>query len=91
MLRFIFYLITTIILISVVRMVAGVLLKGIGGFFGSSDSTQPRTANSVPLGGELKKDPVCGTFVSTTTSIKKTVGGSVVHFCSIDCRDKFHA
>jgi YHS domain-containing protein len=91
MFRFIFYLITTIILISVVRMVAGVLLKGVGTFFGNSDSSHPGTANSVPLGGELKKDPVCGTFVSTATSIKKTVDGSVVHFCSVDCRDKFHA
>src|SRR5437899_2980213 len=56
MFRFIFYLITTIILISVVRMVAGVLLKGVGAFFGTSGSSHPGTANSVPMGGELKKD-----------------------------------
>ena len=91
MFRFIFFLITTIVLISVVRMVAGVLLKGLGAFFGDSNATQPGNANSVPMGGELKKDPVCGTFVSTATSIKKTIGGSVIHFCSADCRDKFHA
>jgi YHS domain-containing protein len=91
MLRFIFFLIITVILISVVRMVAGVLLKGLGAFLGNSDSARPGSASSVPLGGELKKDPVCGTFVSTATSIKKTIDGSVVHFCSADCRDKFHA
>jgi YHS domain-containing protein len=41
------------------------------------------------LGGELKKDPVCGTFVAVSSSIKKTVNGEVVHFCSTACRDKY--
>ena len=40
-------------------------------------------------GGELKQDPVCGTFVPTSTSVKKTVNGELVHFCSVTCRDKF--
>jgi YHS domain-containing protein len=90
MLRFIFFLITTVIVISILRMVLGVLLKGIGGFFAASPSARNSTS-TVPLGGELKKDPVCGTFVSTATSIKKTVDGAVVYFCSVDCRDKFRA
>ena len=41
------------------------------------------------LGGELKKDPVCGTFVAVSSSIKTTVKGEVVHFCSTACRDKY--
>ena len=41
--------------------------------------------------GELKKDPVCGTFVSTATSVKETVNGELMHFCSTTCRDKFRA
>ena len=41
------------------------------------------------IGGELKQDPVCGTFVPTSSSIKKTVNGEIVHFCSVVCRDKF--
>jgi YHS domain-containing protein len=41
--------------------------------------------------GELKKDPVCGTFVSTATSVKETVNGELMHFCSTTCRDKFKA
>ncbi len=40
-------------------------------------------------GGELKQDPVCGTFVPTSTSVKKTINGELVHFCSAACRDKF--
>jgi YHS domain-containing protein len=54
--------------------------------------SSPPPAEQLPkreLGGELKQDPVCGTFVSTTSSVKKTVNGELVHFCSVACRDKF--
>ena len=40
-------------------------------------------------GGELKKDPVCGTFVAVASSIKRNVNGEVIHFCSTACRDKY--
>jgi len=39
--------------------------------------------------GELKRDPVCGTYVSTATSVKRTIGGEVVHFCSVECSNKY--
>jgi YHS domain-containing protein len=50
-----------------------------------------RPAPTVPSGGELKKDPVCGTYVSVNASITKRVNGETLHFCSADCRDKFRA
>ena len=37
----------------------------------------------------LKKDPVCGTFVSAATAVQKTKGGETYYFCSTECRDKF--
>ena len=37
----------------------------------------------------LRQDPVCGTYVPADTSLKKIVDGTVYHFCSTDCRDKF--
>jgi YHS domain-containing protein len=43
---------------------------------------------AVVAGGELKKDPVCGTYVSTALSVTRTVNGELVHFCSRECRDK---
>jgi len=52
----------------------------------SSDS-RSRSAD-IPLRGELKRDPVCGTYVSTATSLKKTINGEVIHFCSEECRAK---
>jgi YHS domain-containing protein len=46
-------------------------------------------APSVQAGGELKKDPVCGTYVSTAASVTRTVNGQVVHFCSKACSDQY--
>ena len=45
----------------------------------------------VPPGGELKKDPVCGTYVSSATSLNQKVAGELVYFCSPECREKFRA
>jgi YHS domain-containing protein len=45
----------------------------------------------VPPGGELKKDPVCGTYVSAATSLNQKVGGELVYFCSPECKEKFRA
>lgn len=43
----------------------------------------------VPAGGELRKDPVCGTYVSTATGITAKNRGEVVYFCSEECRKKY--
>ena len=45
----------------------------------------------VVAGGELKKDPVCGIYVSTGASVTSRVDGQLVHFCSTACRDKYRA
>jgi YHS domain-containing protein len=41
--------------------------------------------------GVMKRDPVCGTFVDTEVSVKETVEGETLHFCSERCRDAFRA
>ena len=64
----------------------------IRGFFAGS---QPRRAVQrpqeppVPMGGELKKDPVCGTYVSAATALQERVKGETVYFCSKECREKY--
>jgi YHS domain-containing protein len=40
-------------------------------------------------GGELRKDPVCGTYVSTSGSPSLSVNGETVYFCSTECRDRY--
>ncbi|MGA3099674.1 MAG: transcriptional regulator [Bryobacteraceae bacterium] len=69
-----------------------IIRQFMGGYRASrnSPSTASR-ASSVATVGELKKDPVCGTYVSTTGSLTQMVNGSTVYFCSQECRDKYLA
>ena len=92
MIRFLFFRLIVPVLIlfllrSVFRSIIGVLRRG------DPQRAAPNTAGSsprnIPRVAELKKDPVCGTYVSADTSVTRTVNGSVVHFCSPECRDKY--
>ena len=56
-----------------------------------SRQAPPPPRPDVVAGGELKKDPVCGTYVSTGASVTRTVNGQLLHFCSKECRDKYRA
>ncbi len=49
----------------------------------------PQEPPTVSTGGELKKDPVCGAYVSPAVAINRTVNGQLVYFCSKECRDKY--
>ena len=75
----------------VLLFLRSVLRNIFAGFRSSSaPQTQPRQAPpTVPVGGELKKDPVCGTYVSTAGGISRKVNGQLVYFCSAECRDKY--
>jgi YHS domain-containing protein len=90
MVRALAYLIASVLVIGVVRSIIGIVLKGFADLFHPPESAQtsPR-APAVPVGGELRKDPVCGTFISTSTAIQKRVSGEIYYFCSPECRDKF--
>lgn len=93
MIRFVIILLSSILLITVVRSIIGVVMRGFSDMLGSGTTRQPQRASEaeVPASGELKRDPVCGTYVPTSSSVKKSVAGQVLHFCSIDCRDKHKA
>ena len=94
MFRVIFELLITVVVITVLRSIIGIVLRGFSEAMKPA-STAPgassRTSGQVPLSGELKKDPVCGTYISTATSIKEKVGAQTIYFCSQECRDKYVA
>jgi YHS domain-containing protein len=82
----------------VLPLLAFLLLRSvIGSIFqtarnvGRRETATPPQQPNVVAGGELKKDPVCGTYVSAALSVTRTVNGQVLHFCSPECRDKYHA
>ena len=82
MLRFLFLrVILPLLLFLVVRYVIKAVL--------SSRTSQASSAS--PSAGELKKDPVCGTYVSPGTAVAKSVRGKTVYFCSNACRDRYVA
>jgi YHS domain-containing protein len=90
--RTILYLLIAVLLISFLRQIIGVITRGFaelmrgGGPQPGSASGGPPKAQAI---GELKRDPVCGTYVATASSVRETVGGKVIYFCSAECRDKF--
>jgi len=91
MFRAILYLMIAVVVISVLRSVIGIVLKGVADLLNPSPqagASSPRPP-SPAAGGELKKDPVCGTFISAATALQKKVGSQTYYFCSAECRDKF--
>jgi YHS domain-containing protein len=105
LIRVIEFLVGLMVVLSMVRSVVGFITKAYTGQ--SDTSPQQRAGNSsrppsssassstasssTTSGGELKKDPVCGTFISTATAFQKYAGGQTYYFCSTECRDKFKA
>jgi uncharacterized protein len=92
MIRAILELILTVLVITMLRSVIGIVMKGLGNMSRPAESAgraAPNRPPVVPSGGELKKDPVCGTFISMSTALQKKVHGETYYFCSADCRDKF--
>ena len=85
--RLILYVIVGVVILTLLRSV----LEAIGKAFAGGSST-PTATPTEPRGQApqtLKKDPVCGTFVSAATAIQKSKGGETYYFCSPECRDKF--
>ncbi len=82
---FLLRIVLPLILFLILRSV----LKSIFGSARSSVTEHPKSGPSVRAGGELKKDPVCGTFVSPEASVTRNIHGELVYFCSKACRDKY--
>jgi YHS domain-containing protein len=93
MLRALIYTLLGVLVLTFVRAVIGILTKGVADLF-KEEAEQMRAGGGEKkgeFGGELVKDPVCGTFVSAKSPHTKTVAGKVYCFCSETCRDKFAA
>lgn len=65
------------------------VLKHVLGSYRSVSAARDADEGGVHAGGELKRDPVCGTYVAVNAAVIKKVDGRELHFCSVDCRDKY--
>ena len=82
------FIVLPVLLFWLLRAILRSVFEGFRTTFSPPRSTA-RQPPPVRSGGELKKDPVCGTDVSTTASITRTVNGEVLYFCSRECSDKY--
>ncbi len=90
MIRTVIYLLISIFLITFLRFVIGIIGKAFSDLARpASPGADSRASSAGGAGGELKRDPVCGTFVAPSASVSKTVRGELLHFCSPACRDKY--
>src|SRR5215469_8615205 len=92
--RVILEAVIAVLVITLLRSVIGIIMKGVSDLFGpSSSSGSSGGANwpqrPIPTAEALKKDPVCGTFIAASSSVQTTINGETFYFCSADCRDKF--
>ena len=91
MIRTVITLLLGIIAITVIRAIIGILSKGVGELFRSSEETTANQTAGTKAGGQLHRDPVCGIFVAEGAAVVKSAGGKRVFFCSTACRDKFQS
>ena len=90
MIRFlVIRLLVPLLLLFLVRALLRGVFSSVRAFTMTENPPGSKQPPSVPAGGELKKDPVCGTYVSTSASVTRTVNGEVLHFCSSECRDRY--
>ena len=88
MLRGIIYALVSILVLTFLRGVIGILTKGVQEAM--REETQPRQP-SAPKGGELVKCPICGTYFAPDTQHRKVTDGKLHVFCSEKCLQKFAA
>ena len=89
MIRNVFRLIIVFVAVVFVRHVILLIMRAFSQMAGVT--ARPPAPPREQSDGELKKDPVCGTYVSMVGSASQKVNGQIVYFCSTECRDKYRA
>ena len=59
--------------------------------FPNRGSTGRQVPRKTPerIGGELVRDPCCGTYIPKASALTLSTGGTVHYFCSTKCRDAY--
>lgn len=86
--RFLGFLLAFIFLVPLIRGILGIVGRAFTNFAMRPSQPVPGQPPRVPVGGVLRKDPVCGTYVSENLAIKRVIGGETYYYCSEECRQK---
>jgi YHS domain-containing protein len=89
MFRLILYMLLAVVLISILRMVIGVVMKGLAALLNSGHGAASSSERgSSRLGGILHRDPMCGTYVAESTTHQRRIGSETFYYCSETCKEK---
>ncbi len=96
MFRAVLEILFTIAIVLIARAVLTSILKGIArasadslGRQGQAPGHRGNEASpKANPGGDLHKDPVCGTYVAESAALRRQVAGQTFYYCSESCREK---
>jgi len=96
MFSFLYRLILFFVAISVIQSVIQAVVRAFRGQGPRNPPSAPPPQGTAAAGERsestlLHQDPVCGTYVAAASSLRKISGGTVYHFCSEECRNRFSA
>ena len=77
------------LIVVLMALVARAFINGVlRGFSKPRRSAGNAPSPSPSAGGELHKDPVCGTYVAESTPFRSQIAGQRFYYCSENCREK---
>lgn len=82
-------LISWIFRILLILFVIRIVLRFFSGLAGRASAPRPAQKPKQPgtiEGGQLVRDPNCGTYVAVGRALREGAGDNAVYFCSEDCR-----
>ncbi|MBS1829047.1 MAG: hypothetical protein JST93_27335 [Acidobacteria bacterium] len=93
MIRALIYALISIVAISFLRMVIGIIGKGFSDLMKEeTEASRPQQASSTskppPTRGELKACHTCGTYVVASTALTASSKGETLYYCSKECKAK---
>jgi len=87
-------LISWIIRILVILFLIRIVLRFLYGLGGRANAPRPASKPTPPAtreGGQLVRDPNCGTYVPMSRALREGSGDNAVYFCSEACRNAWAA
>jgi hypothetical protein len=75
----------------IVSWIFRVLSRVVGNMAMKDTDSKPdvNVPNNDSAGRKLVRDPVCGVHLAETLAIPLRNGNELLHFCSMECRDKY--
>ena len=71
----------------------GIVTAGMVSFVRQASDLRRMTSavppQKAPTAVRLQRDPACGTYVSPEVSVKLEKSGTITHFCSVECRQRY--